>query len=197
MKMSLTQLLHGRQRGFTLLEVVLAGAITIIVAGGIAMTFIYYIAGNARTTNHMVAVSQAETAGYWLSHDGIMAQTVTLTTTPAFSLELLWSGYKYAVGTSSRYETYEVTYTYNEDEDRLYRTQKTTYFTYDSSGNPATGPAPTTKTAYIAEHISAPPAATFNPLNNHLSFTVTATVGLSTETRTYEAEPRATPIEQE
>lgn len=70
------RLVHSNQRGVTLIELLLAVAITGIVTGGITMTFFQVLTGNARTSSHMTAIKQVQNAGYWISHDAKMAQDV-------------------------------------------------------------------------------------------------------------------------
>jgi len=67
-------LINKNQRGITLVELIVAVAITGIITGGITMTIFQVFGGNERTSNHMTAVRQVQNAGYWISHDTQMAQ---------------------------------------------------------------------------------------------------------------------------
>jgi prepilin-type N-terminal cleavage/methylation domain-containing protein len=71
-------LINKDQKGFTLLEMLLAILIGSLIAGGITATIFQVVIGSARTNNHMIAVRQVQNAGYWVSHDAQMAQKVVL-----------------------------------------------------------------------------------------------------------------------
>jgi prepilin-type N-terminal cleavage/methylation domain-containing protein len=83
--------INKNQKGFTLLEMLLALLIGAIITGGITATIFQVVFGSARTNNHMTAVRQVESAGYWVSHDVQMAQTVVLARdADGFPLSLSW-----------------------------------------------------------------------------------------------------------
>jgi len=67
-------LIHKNQRGFTLIGLMLAIAITGIVTAGVTTTMLQVFDGSARINNHMTAVRQVQSAGYWISHDVQMAK---------------------------------------------------------------------------------------------------------------------------
>jgi prepilin-type N-terminal cleavage/methylation domain-containing protein len=84
-------LINKDQRGFTLLEMLLALLIVGIIAGGITAAIFQVVMSSARTNNHMTAVRQVESAGYWVSHDVQMAGNVTLARdADGFPLSLSW-----------------------------------------------------------------------------------------------------------
>lgn len=84
------KLIHKGQKGLTLLELIIAIAITSLITGGIG-TIVYQIhTGSARSANHMVAVRQVQEAGYWLSTYAYTAQNTTITGTSGFPLILQW-----------------------------------------------------------------------------------------------------------
>jgi len=85
------RLIHNNQQGFTLIELIIAIAITGIITGGITMTIFQVFDGNTRSSNHMIAVRQVQDAGYWVSHDGQMAQSVVVTGVSGFPLTLTWT----------------------------------------------------------------------------------------------------------
>ena len=97
-------LINKNQKGFTLIELMVAIAISSVITGGITMTIFQVIIGSARTNNHMIAVRQAQNAGYWVSHDAQMAQSVTLGASSGFPLTLTWTDW-------DDNEVHQVTYT--------------------------------------------------------------------------------------
>ncbi len=87
-------LLNKKQRGFTLVELVIVLAITGIIAGATTMTIYQVFAGSSRTSDHMTAVRQVQSAGFWISQDTQMAQTVEPALSPdpdGFPLTLTWT----------------------------------------------------------------------------------------------------------
>jgi len=83
--------IHKQQKGFTALELLVALLIGALVAGGITAAIFQVVLGSARTNNHMTAVRQVQSAGYWISHDAQMAQTVVLARDDdGFPLTLSW-----------------------------------------------------------------------------------------------------------
>ncbi len=86
----LVGLLKRNQRGFTLIELMIAVAIGSLVTGAATMTISQVFTGSARSSNHMIAVRQVQNAGYWVSRDAQMAQTVVTTGATGFPLTLTW-----------------------------------------------------------------------------------------------------------
>ena len=86
-------MIAGGQRGFTLIELIIALTITGAITGSLAMsisqTFDYSARGNAR----MTCVKQVENAIHWLSRDAQMAQEVKPDEhdPSGFPLELTWT----------------------------------------------------------------------------------------------------------
>jgi len=167
------RLIHNNQRGFTLIEVVLAIALTGIITGSITMSILQVFNENTRTSNHMAVVRQVQNAGYWVSHDGQMAQSVALTADPdGFPLTLTWTEWD---GTTN-----EVVYTLLAT-DKLQREHYTNSI-LDSTIN-------------VAEYIDTDPTKTKSEFaGGVLTLTVTATLGTgpqaTSETRVYEITPR-------
>jgi len=184
------RLIHNNQRGFTLIELIIAIAIAGIITGGITMTIFQVFSGNIRTSNHMTAVKQVQNAGYWISHDAQMAQNVG--TGGADILTLTWVGWEWLDKHDNQFiDSYEVIYTYDTDSDRLWRHQTITRKEYDKNGEPVEPPAPPApppSTTLIAEYIT---SISIPPMDNDkLTIEITASVGDAVEERTYEITPR-------
>lgn len=176
------RLINRNQIGFTLIEFVVALAISGIITGAITTTIFQVITGSARTNNHMTAVSQLRSAGYWVSHDALMAQEVALADEAVddpdgtrFPFTLTWA----------EWDTNDVNQVvYSLDGNKLQRT-------HSINGNSAT--------STIADFIDSTykdgePQTKCEFNSGKLTFTVTATVGAGSqeqsETRTYEVVPR-------
>jgi len=165
------------QKGFTLLELLLALLIGALIASGITAAIFQVVVGSARTNNHMIAVRQVQSAGYWVSRDAQMAQPqyVTVGAASGFPLTLSWI--------DSDSKTNQAIYSLeNMSKGTLKQLQRT----FSKTGE-------TTKTGIMAQFID--PASTSCAWSNGvLTLNVTATVGPSSqrqsETRVYEIVPR-------
>jgi type II secretory pathway pseudopilin PulG len=167
-------LMHKDQRGLTLTELILAICITAIITAVITLTIFQMITGSIRTNNHMTAVRQVQSAGYWVSHDAQMAQSIT-PPGGGFPLILTWEDWE----TKDNHEV-----VYSLDANKLQRQ----YVTKNASGDVIDE-----KVAFVAEYIDiGQTSCTWD--GDVLTLTVTAAVGdgmsAEEETRTYEVVPR-------
>jgi prepilin-type N-terminal cleavage/methylation domain-containing protein len=161
------------QNGFTLIEVLIAIAITGLITWGITMTIFQVFDINTRSTNRMSAITQLENAGLWVSQDVQMAQTVTPSESSGFPLTLTWNDWD--TGAS-----HVVNYTLPLEDKKLWREHY-----IDLVLN---------STKMVAEYINSDPAKTSfveDPEGDAYIFTITATVGGESETRVYKVTPRA------
>lgn len=176
-------LINRNQMGFTLIELMLAIVIAGIITGGITTTIFSVVNGNIRTSNHMTAVRQVQSAGYWVSHDSQMAQSIIFDD-PATSgvtefLTLTWTYWDTG-------DVHRVAYTLeNVSGSSLKNLQRS----HSINGG-------TAETSIIAQFID-PDLASCDFTDNNgdgiddtLVFTVTATVQEQAETRIYEVIPR-------
>jgi len=199
------------------MELMLAIAITSIIAGSITMTVFQVFISSARTSNHMTVVGQAENAGYWVSRDVQMAQIVA----PAdeavddpdgtrFPLTLTWTDW-------DSNDVHQVVYTLVDmPSGGLKNLQRSHSINGDTNTDIIAqfiDPDPGKTNCYlykclICDEVFASLAeleahfAIVHPLeelegnyeSDKLTFTVTATVGTGSqeqsETRVYEAKPR-------
>ncbi|MEA1872657.1 MAG: prepilin-type N-terminal cleavage/methylation domain-containing protein [Chloroflexota bacterium] len=175
--------LNRDQRGFTLVELLIAILLTGIVASAITGTILYVFNVNFSTANRMAAVRQVRNVGFWISPDVQMAQCVD---TESEFLKLTWTDW------AANY-THEVIYSLENMSSGEFKVLKREH-KIDSALD---------STTIVAEYID--PAETScdwdcncdcfwdqdcNWEDAQLTFEVTATVGGQSETREYEVQPR-------
>lgn len=162
------KLIHNNQKGFPLVEILIM--LPIIAPVGVATSgTIAQLMQSSRTTEHITALRQVQSAGYWVSCDGIQAENISTT------------GYFLYVGRTDPGDgnLHEVVYSL---QDMPSGTLKQLQRQESLNGTPS---ARTIVGRYID------PAQTSCVWNGKtLVFTVTATMNQQTETRTYEVQPR-------
>jgi len=162
--------LHKDQRGFSIIELLVVIVLTGLITTAITTTFFQVFNINARTANHMSALSQVQQAGKLVSEDILEAQVIDDNPTGGEFLILGWNSTA----------IHEVTYTLEDGE--LWRSES------------IDGGSPTT--TRVAEYISSNPTETYCNLDGEvLIFKVTAIVGEGTvheesEQRLYRVQPR-------
>lgn len=161
--------LRASSAGFTLAELLIALAIGGMVLAGASMTIHQLFLTGARNENYMIAVRQVQNAGYWISRDGVSAQSITPGSSSGFPLTLSWSEWGSGVTTN-------ITYTISDGNLSRQETGGTTI------------------QAVIARHIVSA-MATFPTIEGTeveqvLTVTITAQVGAASESRTYKIKPR-------
>jgi len=103
------------QRGFTLIEVLVATAITGFIGVGITMAASQVLNINALSINHITVLKQVENATYWINRDAQMAQIVQPSGGSGFPLNLSWVEWdntmhqvSYTLESSKLYRSYSV-----------------------------------------------------------------------------------------
>ena len=182
--MNMKKLKKG-EKGFTLVELLIAMLLTGIVATAITGTILYVLNVNFSTANRMSAVRQVRNVGFWISPDVQMARDVVPENNPATPelLTLSWTDW-------ATNDTHKVIYTLeNMPSGEFKRLQREHKIYIDSELD-------STTTTIVAEYIDpdqtsiAPDQPCVFPDCGAFDFTVTATVGGQSETRQYEVEPR-------
>ncbi|MCJ7743045.1 MAG: prepilin-type N-terminal cleavage/methylation domain-containing protein [Dehalococcoidales bacterium] len=167
-------LTHRNEKGITLVELLVAMLVTGIITASITGTLWQVFTINSRSLNHMTAIRQTQSAGYWVSHDALMAQSITTSgTASGLPMTLTWTDWD---GTP-----HKVTYSIDDGNSRLERLQ-------EGAGESAVA-------RYIVEKRPTDSNGTScNFTNGKLIFTVKAKVGsgstAGTELRVYEVTPR-------
>ena len=172
---------EGNQKGFTLVELLVAIAITGIISLVIIGVTLQVITVNSADSNRMDAVKQVENALHWINRDAQMAWPSSIlpgdNTTTSFPLFLKWTDY--SDDPSEENMQYEVTYIINPD-GVLERAQ--------------TVNAGAISYTYICGNINST-NSNYNFNGEVLTINLTSTVeGLrsATETRTLQVKPRTT-----
>jgi prepilin-type N-terminal cleavage/methylation domain-containing protein len=177
----LTPCLSGRlQKGFTLVELLVAIAVGSIISLAVIGSIAQLLNGSTRSSNHMAAVRQVQNAGYWVSRDAAMSSSTNTTTGYPDFLIFKWTNWD-GVRNQVRYVLEHTAGDLNNlrriqtvNDNEIGSTLVGQYIYYDGS----------TSGTY----------ASYPPNSGNMTFTVIATVGTgvkaSTERRTYEVKPR-------
>ncbi len=82
--------INRNQKGFTLIEILVAMAITGFIGVGLTMAASQVMSVNALSVNHVIVVKQVENAAYWINRDARMAQIIQPNGVSGFPLNLSW-----------------------------------------------------------------------------------------------------------
>lgn len=163
---------QGNEKGFTLVELLVALPIAAMVIGA-ATGVITQLVNSTDATSYMVAYRQVQNAGYRVSEDGLQAQNITVPgTNKGFPFVLSWTDWD---DNSITNVTYSLTDMPSGTLKQLQR-QKVT-------GSNVT-------ISVVARYINATQTSC-NWSENVITFNVTATVERKTATRTYRIIPRS------
>jgi prepilin-type N-terminal cleavage/methylation domain-containing protein len=150
------------RNGFTLVELLIALAIIGIIGIGLSAVVYRIYNGTTSSENHVLAVSQVQNAGQWISKDALMVTTAVVNSATNPRLTLTWDNSSYEAG------NYHVV-KYNLSNNQLTRQY------CDATGTTVLG------SATVAQYIT---SFSFDTSTNTL--TITATVGNVNETRYYQ-----------
>ena len=179
------RLIHKNQKGFTLIEVLIAVAIFAVVVVAVNNVIVFIVRSNS-TSSHMAALRQVQQAGYRVNLDALQAQNISVSNVSGsggFPLTLNWTAWDGG-------KVHTVVYSLVNPSGGLYQLQRQETVTVDNQ---------TTTTVvgqYIYFNTTSPSStacswnATANATAKVLTLNITARVGLQTESRTYEIKPR-------
>ena len=181
------------EKGFTLIELLVTIAILGAIMGGMSAAVITIMKVSPQNNNWAIALRQVQNAGYWISRDVQMAQSVggdDASTAESEFLTLSWIGWEWTEGTGSGKKQYTneyyVSYIYDEDNKEIMRRQMTTTSEYDIYGH-LLSTTSNTHQIFIADFITPVPTVTFG---NEITVVLSATKGGAEVGRTYEIIPR-------
>ncbi|MBI2829987.1 MAG: prepilin-type N-terminal cleavage/methylation domain-containing protein [Chloroflexi bacterium] len=84
------------ERGFTAIELLVALTITVFLGGTVTAAIWRTALTTEASNNHMAAVQQVQNAGYWITRDAQMAETVIVdNSTPTDWLIMTWPEWDY------------------------------------------------------------------------------------------------------
>ena len=163
-----------REKGFTLLEVVIGMAIMGLVVVAIAATITTLLMNYGQAAEQNVALPQVQNAGYWISRDVQMSRNVTASDPDGFPLTL-----DIPIDTDENND-YSIIYLF--EDNKLKRK------VYDSSGN-------LTTETLIADYIDTDNTifSTVNATISLYKLTVTASRDGAGVTMSYEISQRLSP----
>ena len=162
-------MIRRTEKGFTLIELVVGLAIMSVIIVAMGMTITTLVTNSQGTTERSVVLRQVQNAGYSISHDVQMAETVTPDGTSGFPLTL-----DIPIDTDENND-YSVDYLF--DGDKLKRQ------VYDSSHT-------LIKESVVAEYIDVAETTFIDLGLNTYELTIRASTGEAVTERSYRIEQR-------
>jgi len=179
-----------KQEGFTFIELIIALALTGIISAAAATSIHQVITGTALGNNYNTAINQVRDAGYWISRDALMAQSVVAENLTAPKVLILdWVGLEWKEESSGNtcINIYHVEYHHGDNE--LERYQKITTHKYSIAGQ-LVETVESENTTLVADHIASISIPDPALSSGKLIVTVKAECHEVEEERSYEIKPR-------
>lgn len=173
--------MHRQQRGLTLIELMIAIALTGIVTAAITMVVSDVFSASARTSNQMIALRNVEAANYWLSRDVRQADPGRINLSPS-GAQLVVLEWPLFDEEDEVWRTTIVDYILDHTTGDLRRLE---YLKPDSSSDPEL-----VAHTIVAQHIDSGTTLRWDDDTRVLVFEVTATVRGQSVIRMYEIMPR-------
>ena len=182
------------ERGFTLIEVLVVIAIVATISAAATMSTFQVFNVTRRSNDHVVTVRQVQNAGYWISRDALMAESVVVDNDPEtdefLTLTLKWTEWNYDGDSVYHEVTYSIEDLSPDGIGKLIRTHS------------SDGPDEQTLIAEYIYYDSEDPEnhtdteATYEPPDEApeqapvLTVQITSSLGEASETREYRVLPR-------
>ncbi len=189
------------QRGFTLIELLVVLAIVALIAIAATTTTFQVLAGTKRSNDHMTAIRQVQNAGYWISHDALMAQTITTADdeeTPEVTEFLILSRTEWDYDDDDDDDDddeeidtiyHSVTYSFEDMADELKKLKR--QYLIKNAGGDVIDSEVTLVAEYIYYNPGDPDSSSFDEQEDgRWILTIQARKGTATETREYEVTRR-------
>jgi len=167
------------EKGFTIIELVMTIALIAVIGGAASMSISQVVKGAERSNDQMTATRQAQNAGYWISHDTHMAQTVVTGDDPG-TTEDEFVTLKHTEWESGNVHT--IIYIFEDMSDGL-KKLKRQHLTHDAEGEEIGN-----ETTFVAQNID---SASLSAQDSGWKLTIQTRSGTETETREYEIIPRS------
>jgi len=171
--------LKTTEKGFTLVELLVALSIAAFVVGAASMTTTTMMRLIPQSNNWAIALRQVQNTGYWISRDIMMSKTILVDPDPGTPTFLTLTVAQPSTVLQPSPPPKTIVYQFEDMSGSLKRLMR------DDQG---------VGQIMIAEYISTPDtSANYNSDNCTLTFTIKATSGNVSVTRQYEATQRVPP----
>lgn len=167
------------EKGFTIVEVMVTVCIVALIGGAANMSIFQVVKGTERSNNQMTATRQVQNAGYWLSHDTHMAQTVITGDDPE-TIENEFVTFKWTFWESG--EVHTIVYTL-EDVSGGLKKLKRQHLIHDIEGEEIGN-----EMTFVAQNID---SASLSKQASIWKLTIQTRSGTETEAREYTIIPRS------
>jgi len=172
--------MRRNEKGFTIIELMIAISIAAAVTGAATMSVFQVIEGVGRSNDHMIATRQVQNAGYWISHDTNMAQTIVEGDDPGTPDQEEFVTFKWTDWESG--DVHTIIYIFEDMPDDL-KKLKRNHLTHDIEGTEIGN-----EMTFVAQNIE---SASFAQYSFFWKLIVQTRSGEETESREYKIIPRS------